>query len=61
VGPNEVVKEDVESNKGISRLKGFKAPFGLVPGFKLTVEGFYDVVRNVISKVFNSEMYFFRK
>jgi len=37
---NEVVKEDVESNKGISGLKGFKAPFALVPGFKLTVEGF---------------------
>ena len=56
MGAQEVVKVDKGCQQAIGAVKGTKAAFLVIPGFKLTVKRFDEVVGNDIVEVFNPDM-----
>jgi len=46
----KVVEENKSCNKVIGTFKGSKPPFGSVPRFKSIIEGFNNIVGNIIFK-----------
>ena len=56
MGTQEVVKVDKGCQQAIGAVKGTKAAFLVIPGFKLTVKRFDEVVGNDIVEVFNLDM-----
>ena len=54
---DEVVEEYKHHNYRISAFKGVKTVSDIVPIFKLFVKGFNNIVRYVIFKVCNSNMF----